>query len=81
MASRQLNQPKQSQKKPILAPERKLDWQRLLRLAIQRAELTQDRRLTGLQKALSDGRAEPHLRLLGIIHPGDLDREFPSPSK
>jgi hypothetical protein len=60
----------------IQAPERREDWNQLLRKAIQKAESAGDRRLEGLRRALIDGRAEPHLRLLGIIHDVDLKREF-----
>jgi hypothetical protein len=31
----------------------------------------------GLAKALVDGKSERHLRMMGIIHPGDLLRVFP----
>lgn len=62
----------------IQAPERREDWNQLLRKAIQKAESSGDRRLEGLRKALIDGRSEPHLRLLGIIHDVDLKREFPT---
>lgn len=67
----------ESQKRSVTIPKRKVDWQQLLRSAIQRAETNADRRLEGLKRALVEGREEAHLRSLGIIHPGDLDREFP----
>lgn len=66
-----------SQKK-IQAPERKSDWQQLLKRAIQRAEASGDRRLEGLKRAMSDGKAEAHLRRIGVIHDVDIDREFTS---
>ncbi len=68
--------PKPPQKR-IQVPDRKADWSQLLIKTIQRAEASNDRRLPGLRRALSDGRAESHLRLLGVIHEGDLIREFP----
>ncbi len=45
--------------------------------AIDQAERANDRRLPGLRKALADGKAEKHLRMLGIICEADLFREFP----
>jgi hypothetical protein len=71
--------PQTTPKRTIQVPERREDWNQLLRKAIQRAEVTGDRRLEGLKRALVDGKAEKHLRLLSIIHDADLDREFPLP--
>jgi hypothetical protein len=59
------------------APTRPDDWKQLLRKAIRHAENTDDRRLEGLKQALVDSLAEKRLRLFGIIHEGDLIREFP----
>ena len=78
MATRLLGAQPTAPKRP-LAPERKEDWNQLLRSAIERATATGDRRLEGLRKALVDGRAEAFLRLQGIIHERDLAREFPTP--
>ena len=77
MASRTLGQPQ----KPttIQAPERKVDWQRLMQAAIARAELIGSPQVHGLRKALADGQSEAYLRRLGIIHEGDILREFPAP--
>ena len=41
------------------------------------AERTGARRVHGLRKAMVDGKAERVLRMMGIIHPGDLLRVFP----
>ena len=41
------------------------------------AETKGDRRIHGLRKALVDGKSERVLRMMGIIHPGDLPRVFP----
>jgi hypothetical protein len=48
---------------------------------IAQAETTEDRRLPGLRKALVDGKAETHLRRLGIISAVDMGREFPKPKE
>jgi hypothetical protein len=79
MPSRALNQPKT--KPRIQVPERKHDWQRLLQQAIRRAEQLGDRRLPGLRVALGKGESEQALRRLGIIHDGDILREFPDAKK
>jgi hypothetical protein len=47
-----------------------------MRKVIDRAERTRDRRLAGLRKAMLEGKAEDHLRLLGIISEVDIRREF-----
>lgn len=78
MASRTLG-PQQSKKPTIQAPERKVDWQRLMRAAIARAEQIGSPQVHGLRKALADGQSEAFLRRLGVIHEGDIDREFPLP--
>jgi len=58
-------------------PTRQEDWKQLLHKAISQAESTKDRRLNGLRHALINNQAEKHLRKLGIIHEGDIKREFP----
>jgi hypothetical protein len=78
MTTRRLSQSSQPQKPRIQAPERREDWKQLLRKAIEVAERTGDRRVEGLKRALVDNAAEKHLRRLGIIHDGDLTREFPN---
>ena len=66
------------QKPPsIQTPANAQEWNALIRQAIERAERLGDRRVHGLRKALVDGASERHLRMLSIIHPGDLQREFP----
>ena len=62
---------------PIKTPTTLDGWRQLMRLAIERAEKLEDRRVHGLRKSLADGKMERHLRMMGIIHPGDLDRVFP----
>jgi hypothetical protein len=44
---------------------------------IDRAEQANSKELPGLRHAQANGVAEAHLRRLGIIHAGDIDREFP----
>lgn len=61
----------------IQAPATMDGWRQLMQQAIAAAERTGDRRVHGLRKALVDGKAERVLRMMGIIHPGDLRREFP----
>ena len=46
---------------------------------ISRAEEVRSRHLPGLRHAQVTGKAEASLRRLGIIHLGDIDREFPRP--
>jgi hypothetical protein len=75
MASRAFNQPKNN---TIKAPSNLEEWRHLMRQAIDRAEIQNDRRAAGLRKALADGNAEKHLRQLGIISPADILREFPN---
>jgi hypothetical protein len=77
MPTRLLNQNAQPTKRAIQAPNRRDDWKQLLTKAIARAEASGDRRAIGLKQALINGEAERHLRRLGIIHEGDLLREFP----
>jgi hypothetical protein len=75
MPTRILNQQPKSQRS-IKAPTRQEDWKQLLRKAIQQAENSKDRRLEGLRNALANNQAEKHLKKLGIIHEGDIKREF-----
>lgn len=65
----------------IRAPESIQEWNRLMMDVISRAESLEDRRLPGLRKALVDGKAETHLRKLGVISPADVEREFPLTAK
>jgi len=58
-------------------PTRQEDWKQLLHKAIAQAESIKDRRLNGLRHALINNQAEKYLRKLGIIHEGDIKREFP----
>jgi hypothetical protein len=62
---------------PIKMPGSQAEWTQLMRQTIARAEVQGDRRIHGLRKALVDGRAERMLRMMGIIHVGDLRRVFP----
>lgn len=58
-------------------PSNPVEWERLLRKAIARAEMLQDRRVAGLKAALAQGKAEQALKRLGVIREEDLLREFP----
>lgn len=55
----------------------RVDWDRLLRQAIQLAEQQQDARLKSLQMAAQQGQAMKVLKRMGIIGENDLKREFP----
>lgn len=63
----------------IQPPASQSDWTKLLRLVIERTEILQHRHLPGLRSALILGSAEKHLRMLGILSPMDIDREYPLP--
>lgn len=60
-------------------PQTSNEWTRLMMAVIDRAEQIGSRHLPGLRHAQANGTAEAHLRLLGIIHTGDIEREFPLP--
>ena len=64
---------------PIRTPRSPGDWTRLMMAVIDRAEQIGSRHLPGLRHAQANGKAEAHLRLLGIIHTGDIERELPLP--
>ncbi len=73
-------QPIRGKRKPashIVQPKTAAEWERLMRIVIATAESSKDRRLHGLRKALVDGKSERTLRMMGIIHMGDLPRVFP----
>lgn len=61
----------------IPTPKTAGEWEKLMRVVIAKAEEQGDRRIHGLRKALVDGQAERILRMMGIIHLGDLPRVFP----
>jgi hypothetical protein len=63
---------------PLPIPKTAREWEQLMRLTIEAAQAKNDRRIHGLRKALADGKSERILRMMGIIHPGDLRREFPT---
>lgn len=63
----------------LQAPKNPVEWNRLMQTVIDRAETLQHRHLPGLRAAVARGETEKYLRALGIIHPGDIDREFPPP--
>ena len=48
-----------------------------MRTVIARAEATQHPALASLRQALAQGKAEDALRRRGVIHEGDINREFP----
>ena len=81
MGSRTLGPSQPTKTRAVQAPTLKVEWQKLLRTAIARAEQAGDRRVHGLRQALADGESEAALRRISVIHEGDLDREFPLPSK
>lgn len=61
----------------IPVPKTAVEWEKLMRVVIAKAEEQGDRRIHGLRKALVDGQSERVLRMMGIIHHGDLPRVFP----
>jgi len=63
--------------KPIRTPQTSTEWTRLMMAVIDRAEQTGSTYLQGLRHAQANGKAEAHLRRLGIIHTTDIEREFP----
>ena len=65
----------------VKTPQRDTEWTQLMRQTIQRADKLGDRRTQGLRKALADGKAEAHLRRMGVICETDLHREFPGTEK
>ncbi len=75
MASRLDNQ--STPKTAIKTPQNHAEWHSFMLQVIERAARTEDRRLPGLRKALAEGKAEKHLRTLGIISTPDVLREFP----
>jgi hypothetical protein len=76
MAGRALQQAKP--KVPaIVMPKTAAEWDKLMRVVIAHAESKGDRRIHGLRKALVDGKSERVLRMMGVIHLGDLPRVFP----
>jgi len=58
-------------------PKTPIDWERLLRRAIERADKVSDSRGQVLKTALRQGKAETTLKRMGIIGDPDLLREFP----
>ena len=75
---RSLQRPQLRGKGPsIVMPKTTAEWEKLMRVVIAKAEAQGDRRIHGLRKALVDGKAERTLRMMGIIHLGDLPRVFP----
>lgn len=73
-------QPIRGKNKPsnIVMPKTRAEWEKLMRTVIATAEDRKDRRIHGLRKALVDGKAERTLRMMGIIHLGNLPRVFPA---
>lgn len=76
MAGRALQQVKTA-KPAIIMPKTAADWDKLMKVVISEAASKGDRRIHGLRKALVDGKSERVLRMMGIIHTGDLPRVFP----
>jgi hypothetical protein len=69
----------QGRNKPstIPVPKTAAEWDKLMRIVIAKAESQGHRSIHGLRKALVDGQSERTLRMMGIIHQGDLPRVFP----
>ena len=65
-------------KSNIPMPKTAAEWDKLMRVVIAKAEEQGDRRIHGLRAALAQGRSERMLRMMHIIHTGDLHREFPT---
>ena len=76
--SRILQTTKKKSVKPA-APKDHNEWIKLLRMTIERASKTKDRRLLGLRQAMTDGQAEQILRRMGILSIVDINREMPLP--
>lgn len=70
---------KQAAQPVVQTPKNHNEWKALLNQVIDRAERMGHRQLPGLRAAMTENRAETHLRRLGIISQNDLDREFPQP--
>jgi hypothetical protein len=68
--TRILGQTPEASKSPI-------EWERLLKKALDRAEKLQDRRAGALRTALTQGKSSEVMRRMGIIGENDIDREFP----
>ena len=77
MARPRFNPSKAPTTSTIRVPQSKGDWSKLMMAVIDRAEQVNSKELAGLRHAQANGMAEAHLRRLGIIHVGDIDREFP----
>jgi len=78
MAGVRLNKPPKSS---IKLPKTHDEWHSLMVKAMERASKTKDKRLNGMQAALTAGQTEAHLRKLGIICMADVLREFPDTQK
>lgn len=63
--------------KTIRTPQSTSEWTRLMLAVLDRATQIGSPLLPGLRQAQVNGKAEAHLRRLGIIHTGDIDRELP----
>ncbi len=61
----------------IVMPKTAAEWEKLMRVVLAKAEALNDRRQHGLRAALATGKSERTLRMMGIIHLGDLPRVFP----
>lgn len=58
-----------------------VDWNQLLRKAINMAEAAGDSRAVALRNSISSGQASQTLKKMGIIGENDLLREFPTPTR
>lgn len=64
----------------IRTPATPGEWAQLLQAAVSRARQVRPEWVPGLLAAQQKGQTEAHLRRLGIIHLGDVEREMPLPS-
>lgn len=64
----------------IRTPATPGEWAGLLQATLARAQLVRPSWVPGLVAAQQKGQTEAHLRRLGIIHLGDVEREMPLPS-
>lgn len=54
------------------------NWDRLMTLALVRAQQVGDPRYQSLQRACTNGQSQEILRRYGVISEKDIEREFPS---
>lgn len=72
------NQPPAAPPK-VRVPQSPQEWASLMEATVRRARQVAPGQLPGLLHAQANQQGEAHLRRLGIVHLGDLDREMPLP--